>query len=185
MNWASLSSNDKLAVYGAAAVIIGALLGAGISGLIWLALLAAIAMLVIVFLPMMSPNTTLPGGRGSLMVAAGGIAAIAAVLALLLAFSNPFGGLGFWFEFAPLNAIFFLIAVVGGLVMGWAGWQAFQAEGGKFNVGAGGGGTTGGGTTGGGSTGGSMGAGTGTTAATTSTTTTTTERTDIDDRPTV
>ena len=82
MNWASLSSNDKLAVYGSVAVLIGGLLSFGL-GLGWLALLAAIGMLLIVFLPSMSPNTNLPGSKGSLMLICGAIAAAAAVLALV------------------------------------------------------------------------------------------------------
>ena len=151
MNWGSLSQNEKLAVYGSVAAIIGGLFGAALSGLIWLTVLAAIAMLVIVLLPMFSPQTTLPGNRGSLMVAAGAVAAVSAALALILSILPSYFGqsyLGIYFQFAALNAILFIVACIGGLVMGWAGWQAFQREGGRFNVGSGGGtgGTAGGGT---------------------------------------
>jgi asparagine N-glycosylation enzyme membrane subunit Stt3 len=168
MNWASLSSNDKLAVYGSVAVIIGGILSFGI-GLGWLALLAAIAMLIIVFLPSMSPNTTLPGAKGSLMLICGAIAAIGAVLGLLIAL--PF--IGFYFTYNIVSAIGFLIAIAGGLLMGWAGWQAFQGEGGKFNVGMNRTGT---------GTGTGMGTGMGG-ASTTSTTTTTTEQTEMEEPP--
>ena len=123
MNWASLSQNEKLAVYGSIAAIIGGLLG-GLSYFIWLSVLAGIAMLVIVLLPMMSPGTTLPGARGTLMLIAGGVAAVFAVLALLMVLPN----LGFWlggYEFLgtriggnPVGVLFFFIAVVGSLVMG-------------------------------------------------------------------
>ena len=130
MDFSKLSSNEKLAVYGSVATIVGGLVG-GLSGLIWLSILAAFGMLVVVFMPMMSPSTTLPGSKGSLLVALGGIAGVAALLGLLTIIAD----LGFWFEASPLRAIFFLIAVAGSLLMAWVGWQAFQAEGGKFNMG--------------------------------------------------
>ena len=127
MNFSSLSSNEKLAVYGSVAVIVGGLVGFYGVGLI--AVLAAIAMLVIVFLPQMSPSTTLPGSKGSLMLLVGGVAAVVLVLSLLV-YS------GVLFAFAGISSILFLIAVVGGLLMAWAGWQEFQSEGGKFQLGS-------------------------------------------------
>jgi len=134
MDWSKLSQNEKLAVYGSVAAIVGLLIG-GIytSGIGWLAVLAGIGMLVVVFLPMMSPTSSMPGSKGSFMLIAGGIAAIAALLALLLSF-----GYGFFLGAFVLQFIFFLIGVAGSLVMGWAGWQEFQAEGGKFQIGSGG-----------------------------------------------
>jgi hypothetical protein len=136
MDFSKLSSSEKLAVYGSVAAIIGGLVG-GISGLIWLSVLAAFGLLVVVFMPMMSPSTTLPGSKGSLLVVLGGIAGAAAVLGLLTVIAD----IGFWFEAYPVRAIFFLIAVAGSLLMAWVGWQAFQAEGGKFNMGMTGSGT--------------------------------------------
>ncbi len=127
MDFSKLSQTEKLAVYGSAAVIIGGLVGYSY-GLTVLAVLAAVAMLVIVLLPQLSPNTTLPGSRGSLMVAAGGIAGVTMLLALLV-------GIGLVFINFGVRDLFFLIAVVGAVVMAWAGWQEFQAEGGKFQVG--------------------------------------------------
>jgi hypothetical protein len=132
MDLGKLSQNEKLALYGSIAAVVGGIAGA-LSGLLWLAVLAAIAMLAVIFLPQLSPSTTLPGSKGSLMLICGGIAAVAGVLALL----TFIGAIDFWFRFAPLQAILFLIGVAGSLLMGWAGWQAFQAEGGKFQVGTG------------------------------------------------
>ncbi|HEX2194538.1 MAG TPA: hypothetical protein VHK63_06240 [Candidatus Limnocylindria bacterium] len=132
MDFGRLSSNEKLAVFGAAATLIGGIVGGTVSVLGWLALLAAIAMLAIVFLPQLSPTTRLPGSQGSLMLICGAVAGIIMVLALL----TIIGLLGAYFAALPLNAIFFLIAVVGAVVMAWAGWQAFQAEGGKFQLGS-------------------------------------------------
>lgn len=132
MNFASLSSNEKLAVYGSVAVVVGGIVGGLISALGWIAILAAIGMLAVVFLPQLSPQTNLPGSKGSLMLVCGAVAAIVAVLGLLTIISV----LGVYLQFAALNAIFYLIAVAGAVVMAWAGWQEFQAEGGRFQLGA-------------------------------------------------
>jgi len=138
MDFSKLNGNEKLAVYGAGASIVGAILAQigsiyGAGGL-WLSFLLALAMIVIVFLPQWSPQTTLPGSKGSLMLIVGAIAAVGALLGLLailgaFALLALYGGL--WF-------IGIIIGIVGGLVMGWAGWQEFQAEGGKFQIGSGG-----------------------------------------------
>ncbi len=133
MNFSKLDATDKLGVYGSVAVIAGAIVGGTVTYLGWIALLAAAAMLAVIFLPQLSPSTSLPGSKGSLMVACGGIAAVIMVLGLLTAI----GWLGLYFSVLPVQAIFFLLAVGGGLVMGWAGWQVFQAEGGKFEIGSG------------------------------------------------
>lgn len=133
MDFSKLDQNEKLAAYGAILSIVGAILGAvsfGIGGL-WLTLLLAIVMLVIVFLPQWSPQTTLPGSKGSLMLVVGGIAGIGALLALL-ALLTVFGAFAFY---GGLYAIGLLIGIAGGLLMGWAGWKEFQAEGGKFQIG--------------------------------------------------
>ncbi|TMB50097.1 MAG: hypothetical protein E6J50_06510 [Chloroflexi bacterium] len=137
MDFSKLNGNERLAVYGAAASIVGAILAQigsiyGAGGL-WLSFILALAMIAIVFLPQLSPQTTLPGSKGSLMLIVGGIAAVGALLGLLailgaLALFALYGGL--WF-------VGIVIGIVGGLVMGWAGWQEFQAEGGKFQIGSG------------------------------------------------
>jgi hypothetical protein len=138
MDFSKLTQNEKLAVYGAIASIVGPILasmGFGF-GVGWLTLLLAIAMLAIVFLPQLSPQTTLPGSKGSLMVIVGGIAAVSAALALI-------GSLG-WLGFFGTNLVFvigWLLGIAGGLLMGWAGWQEFQSEGGKLQLGTGSGGS--------------------------------------------
>jgi hypothetical protein len=132
MNLSKLSASEKLAVYGAVATVIGAAIAAsswpGHWGVTWLGAILGLAMLAIVFLPQMSPTTKLPGKKGSLMVAVGGAAALLMAFVLLTTFT-------FTFEGFDLSSLLFLIAVAGAIVMGWAGWQAFQAEGGKFDVG--------------------------------------------------
>ena len=134
MDFSRLDQNEKLAVYGAAASIIGPLIataGFGLVGVGWLTLLLALAMLAIVFLPQLSPQTTLPGSKGSLMLIVGGIAAIGALLSLL----TGLGVLGL-LGVSPVFVVGWLIGVAGGLLMGWAGWQEFQSEGGKFQLGS-------------------------------------------------
>ena len=125
MDFSKLSSNDRLAAIGAALAIIGAFLSFGGGGSF--GILTGIVMLVIIFLPQFSPNTTLPGSKGSLMLIVGGVAGIGALLSLLaiLPYLGLFGG----------YFIGLLLAIVGGLLMGWASWREFQSEGGKFNVG--------------------------------------------------
>ena len=143
MDLGKLNSNERLAFWGAVLSIIGTILtmvsayGFGAGGL-WLTFLLAIAMIVILFLPTWSPQTSLPGSKGTLMLIVGGIAGIGALLGLL-ALIPALSLLGL----VPLFTIGLLIGIVGGLMMGWAGWQEFQSEGGKFQLG----GATGGGTT--------------------------------------
>jgi|SRR5579859_1727767 len=135
MDLSKLNSNEKLAVYGAVAAIVGGILAQfgsiyGAGGL-WLSFLLAIAMVVVVFLPQWSPQTQLPGSKGSLMLIIGGIAAVGAVLGLLAIL----GALALFALYGGLWLIGIVIGIVGGLLMGWAGWQEFQAEGGKFQIG--------------------------------------------------
>lgn len=132
MDFSKLNSNEKLAVYGAGASVIGPILasmGFGL-GVGFFTLLLALAMLAIVFMPQLSPTTTLPGSKGSLMLVVGGIAAVSAALAFL----GSIGWLGF-FGSDLLFVIGWLLGIAGGLLMGWAGWQEFQAEGGNFQLG--------------------------------------------------
>jgi hypothetical protein len=63
VNFGKLNSNEKLAVYGAIASVVGPILatvGFGF-GVGWLTLILALAMLAIVFMPQLSPQTQLPG----------------------------------------------------------------------------------------------------------------------------
>jgi hypothetical protein len=133
MDLSKLNASEKLAVYGALATVIGSVVAAssypGHWGVSWLGAILGLAMLAIVFLPQMSPQTKLPGKKGTLMVAVGGVAALLMAYLLLSTFS-------FTFEGFDISSLLFLVAVAGALVMGWAGWQAFQAEGGKFQMGS-------------------------------------------------
>ena len=134
MDLSKLNSNERLAFWGAILAIVGTILtivGAyiGIGGL-WLTFILAIAMIVILFLPTWSPQTTLPGSKGTLMLIVGGIAGVGALLSLLSLLS-VIAFLGS----EPLFVIGLLVGIIGGLMMGWGAWQEFQAEGGKFQLG--------------------------------------------------
>ena len=132
MDFSKLSANEKLATYGAAAAIVGGVVSAGTYpghySLTWLSTLLAIGVLAVVFLPQFSPNTNLPGSKGSLLLVLGGAAAV--VMAFLF-----LSTVAFTFDF-DLISVFFIAATIGALVMGLAGWQEFQAEGGTFKLGS-------------------------------------------------
>lgn len=126
MDFSKLDQNERLAVFGAIAVFVAGLISSW-GGLLLLAILAAIGMAIVVFLPQLSPTTSLPGSKGSLMAALGFLAAGAALITLLQWISV--------LSFLGMNAIMFVVALVGALVMAWAGWQELQAEGGKWRFG--------------------------------------------------
>src|SRR3990170_1223358 len=128
MDFSKLSQNEKLAVYGSAAVVLAGLISSS-GGLLFISILAALGMLAVVFLPQLSPSTALPGTKGTLMAALGIAAAAAAVISALQ-------WLGFLAVFGSLYTIMFLVALVGSLVMAWAGWQELQSEGGTWRFGA-------------------------------------------------
>lgn len=124
MDLSKLNSNEKMAAIGAVVAILGSVVGFGAGPY---GLLTGIAMLVIIFLPQFSPTTNLPGSKGSLMVIVGGAAGVGALLTLLA-----------WLPYLGIMGSYFiggLFGIVGGLLMGWASWQEFQSEGGKFQLG--------------------------------------------------
>ena len=138
MDFSKLGQNEKLATYGSLAVIGGALVGLGAAGLGFIAVLAAIGMLAVVFLPQLSPSTNLPGSRGTLMLVLGAVAAVI----LVLGFLSVLSAIGALLQHAFVSTLFYLIAVAGGVVMAWAGWNEFQGEGGKFQIGTAAGGAS-------------------------------------------
>jgi len=122
--FSTLSANDRLAAIAAVAAILGGFVAANAYirySASWLAVLAGLGMLAIVFLPQLSPSTRLPASAGRLMLLVGGIAGV--VMLLLLVTSIGFVTTEFNF-----NDVLFLVAVGGSLVMGWAGWAAYSAE---------------------------------------------------------
>ncbi len=136
MDLSKLSATERNAAYGAIVLVIAGIVS-NWGGLMWLAIVAGIGVLVVLFLPQISPETSLPGSKGSLLVVAGVVAAACAVIEILRFISYFVRTLGDWQTWA------FAIALVGSLVMAYAGWQAFEAEGGKLRLGTAGGSTAG------------------------------------------
>ena len=131
MDFSKLNQNDKTAALASAVLVITGLVAATTYtsyAITWLAILAAVGMLFVVLQPQIAPGVTLPGSKGSLMVVLGGIAGVIMALALLTT-------LGFIFVAFGFADILFLAAILAGLTMAWTGWTAFQAEGGKFQIG--------------------------------------------------
>jgi hypothetical protein len=133
MDFSKLGQNERLAAMASAVLVITGLFAAAsyrTYSVTWLAVIAALAMLFVVFQPQMASGVNLPGSKGSLMLVLGGVAGAIMVLSLLLT-------LGFVFSLFGLPDVFYLVAVAAGIAMAWSGWQAFQAEGGKFQLGTG------------------------------------------------
>jgi hypothetical protein len=132
MDMAKLDSDEKLAGGAAAVVVVAGLVATlswGTYAVSWLGILGALAVLGIILAPQMAPQTQLPGTRGSLLVAAAGLAAVFMVLAFLVNVSFVF----FRFGIADL---LFIVAVIASVVMAWIARRIFQAEGGKFVIGS-------------------------------------------------
>jgi hypothetical protein len=132
MDFSKLSSSEKMAVYAAVVVVILAIysLAYGWGGLMALPLIGGLGVLAIVFLPQMSPNTKLPGSRGSLLLLAGGGAALFWAL-------NTLVWLGYIFRsFDEVDTWIYLVGFAAALWLGWQSWQAFQGEGGTFRLGS-------------------------------------------------
>ena len=127
----NLSSSDRMIAISAGLVVILSLyaLFNAWGGLVVVPLLAALAALVILFLPAISPNTKAPGSKGSLLMVSGVLAALFWLLSTLTWLDWIFNHLG------SLDTWLFLIGLAVSLWFGWLCWSAFQAEGGKFQFG--------------------------------------------------
>ena len=131
MDFTKLTQNDKTAALASAVLVVAGLIAASTYttyALTWLAILAAVAMLLVVLQPQIAPNANLPGSKGRLMLALGGIAGVIMLFALLTT-------LGFIFVAFGFADVLFLAAILAGLVMAWTGWTAFQSEGGTVQLG--------------------------------------------------
>jgi hypothetical protein len=128
MDLSKLSQNEKLALYGAIAVFLAGLIS-NWGGLLFLSILAALGVAIVLFLPQLSANTSLPGSRGSLLAVLGLIAFGGAAIELLRYLGYTLETLG------RFSTILFIVALIGSAVMAWAGWQELQREGGKWVLG--------------------------------------------------
>ena len=127
----NLSSSDRMIAISAGLVVVFALyaLVNAWGGLVVVPLLTALAALVILFLPAISPNTKAPGSKGSLLMVSGVLAALFWLLAALTWLGWIFDHLG------SFDTWLFLIGFAVTLWFGYLCWNAFQAEGGKFQFG--------------------------------------------------
>ena len=127
----NLSSSDRMIAISAGLVVILSLyaLFNAWGGLVVVPLLTALAALVILFLPAISPNTKAPGSKGSLLMVSGVLAALFWLLAALTWIGWIVDHLG------SFDTWLFLIGFAVTLWFGWLCWSAFQAEGGKFQFG--------------------------------------------------
>lgn len=127
----NLSSSDRMIAISAGLVVLLSLyaLVNAWGGLVIVPLLTALAALVILFLPAISPNTKAPGSKGSLLMVSGVLAALFWLLAALTWLGWIFDHLG------AIDTWIFLIGFAVTLWFGWLCWSAFQAEGGKFQFG--------------------------------------------------
>jgi hypothetical protein len=131
VNFSKLSYFEKVAAVAAVVVVITGLISLGRDWgfLMALSLAAGLGVLAVVFLPQMSATTSLPGSKGSLLVALG---AVSTVVILVTAITQID-----WISKYPVHwdTLQFAAGLVGALVMTWSGWQILKGEGGKFQIG--------------------------------------------------
>jgi hypothetical protein len=125
MDLSKLSSNERLAVYASAVVVV-----TGFLSVAWnwgsIMILAALAGLVVlggILLPQLSPNTRLPAPKGLVMLGGGIVAAAAFII-------TAFDWLG-WIgdHLATVDTIQFLVGLAASVVMAWTGWRAYHESG--------------------------------------------------------
>jgi hypothetical protein len=129
MDLSKLGQHEKLALYSAIVLFLTGLIS-NWGGLLWLAVLAALGVAVVVLLPQLSPSTSLPGSRGTLLAALGIVAAGSALIELLRWLGYTLDTLG------RLSTLLFLVSLIASFVMAWAGWSELQREGGKWVFGS-------------------------------------------------
>jgi hypothetical protein len=129
MDFSKLTQNEKLAVYGSAAVFLAGIIS-NWGGLFWLAVLAALATAAIVLLPQAASAIAPIGSKGTVLATLGFVAAGVGIIELLRYVEFFLDTLG------RFNTIAFIVALVGAGLMAYAGWQELQKEGGKWRFGA-------------------------------------------------
>jgi hypothetical protein len=124
MDFSKLSQNEKLALYGAIAVFLGGVIS-NWGGLFWLAVLAAVTVGALLFLPGLAL-----GSKGTVLATLGIVALGAGVIELLRFLEYFFRTL------TDFQTIAFIVALVGAAIMAYAGWMELQKEGGKWQFGS-------------------------------------------------
>jgi hypothetical protein len=124
MNLSKLGANERTAAIAALVVLVlGVVSYANDWGAVMLvAIVAALAALALIFLPQVSPSTTLPIAKPLGLLVAGVVAAIAWLVATV-------DYLGWIFDHvATFDTLQFLVGLAAALVLAWAGWQAYAAS---------------------------------------------------------
>jgi hypothetical protein len=124
MNFSALTGNDRTAAIAAVIVIVTAVISLAWRWgfLMLLPLLAALVVLFVLFQTQVAPNTKLPMARGTLLLAAGGAAALFWVLVALQ-------WLGYITDnLVSIDVIQFFVGLVASIVLAVAGFRAYQAE---------------------------------------------------------
>lgn len=132
MDFSKLSQNERMAAIASAVVVVTALISItqGWGTLMWVALLAGIAALLVIFAPQIMPGTRMPGSNGSLLTVLGGIGTLVWIVVLI----DNLGWVGdHIIHWDTWQYIIGLIAVVG---VTWYGWMMLQGEGGQMRFGS-------------------------------------------------
>jgi hypothetical protein len=131
VNFSKLSYFEKVAAVAAVVVVITGLISLANDWGILMAvsLLAGLAALVVIFLPQTASTTTLPGSKGSLLIAAGAVATVVTAFVAV----TWIGWIGE--HLGTFDTLQFLLGLVAAIVLAWAGWQVLRAEGGKLTFG--------------------------------------------------
>lgn len=132
MDFSKLSQNERMAAIASAVVVVSALISItqGWGPLMWIALLAGIAALVVIFAPQIMPGTRMPGSNGSLLTVLGGIGTLVWIVVLI----DNLGWVGdHIIHWDTWQYIIGLVAVAG---VTWYGWMMLQSEGGQMRFGS-------------------------------------------------
>ena len=127
MDFSKLSSNERMAVFASAVVLVLGIVSLvnDWGSLLIVPVLAALVVLGGILLPQLAPTVNLPAPKGLVMLLGGAAAALFWVIAAISWLDWIFGHLG------SFDTLQFLVGLVASLVMAWAGWKAYQAAGGS------------------------------------------------------
>jgi hypothetical protein len=131
MDLARPSPIDRLGVLAAGLVVVTGLISTatGWGAILVLAVLAGVGTLGVILAPRFAPSVRLPGSRGSLLVLLGVVAILSWIPPLIAWLS--------WIveHLLSVDTIQFLVGLVGATVLALTGYIAFEAEGGRFQLG--------------------------------------------------
>ena len=132
MDLSRLSANDRILALAATVVTVTGVISVvnGWGAILVLAVLAGLGALGVIVAPHLAPSARLPGAKGSLLVILGAVAVLSWIPVVIVWLT--------WIVeyFATVDTLQFLSGFVAAMVMAWAGWVAFTAEGRTLRLGA-------------------------------------------------